>query len=145
MRSNSKRAILSAAACAAALSSAAFAGVQPRGIDLTAVGPGAVMRAVMACAPDARSLCADVAPGGGRVAACLADQYELLSAPCAGEVDKAALLREAVFACAPDIDAFCSTTQPGGGRILSCLAGNQDRLTAPCFYSLSDAVEAYGG
>lgn len=35
-----------------------------------------------ACGEDAKKLCADVAPGGGRVVSCLGKSYDKISKPC---------------------------------------------------------------
>lgn len=115
-------------------------------IDIDSVPIGrAAIRAVAACAPDIQRLCADTPRGGGRLVACLAEQREALSAPCAEEADKADLLIDAAIACAADAEQFCAGVPIGGGRIVSCLAGNQDRISDACYGAMAAGVEAYGG
>ncbi len=115
-------------------------------IDLHTVpfGP-ALTRAYLACAPDAQRLCEGAPVGGGRIVACLAEQRDALSAPCAEEFLKAEILMDAMVACLPDAERFCSTVPMGGGRIVSCLASNQDRISDACFDGMAASVEAYGG
>jgi hypothetical protein len=45
--------------------------------------------AFFACAADAQRLCADVEPGGGRIAACLGAKRDLVSPDCAHALDEA--------------------------------------------------------
>ncbi|RME22880.1 MAG: hypothetical protein D6806_12255 [Deltaproteobacteria bacterium] len=89
----------------------------------------------VACHADYKKFCADVVPGGGRIAACLArHSAELTNPVCKAEVEKG---KDAVKSmvpgiCAKDAKRFCAGIKPGGGRIRSCLVSNVDRLSRPC-------------
>jgi hypothetical protein len=49
----------------------------------------AVREAMTACLADRNRLCADVVPGGGRIARCLAAKSEALSPACRTQMEKA--------------------------------------------------------
>lgn len=82
------------------------------------------------CRDDARKLCPNVQPGGGRIPACLRTKLAQLSPGCA-RVIKGSL--EAVrAACAKDTQKFCKDLAPGGGRIASCLREHAAELEPTC-------------
>ena len=89
----------------------------------------------VACHADYKRFCADVVPGGGRIAACLARHSAQLQNPvCKAEVQKG---KDAVKSmvpgiCVKDAKQFCAGVKPGGGRIRACLMNNIDRLSRPC-------------
>jgi hypothetical protein len=86
-----------------------------------------------ACDGDATRLCKDVAPGDGRVAACLKLHEHELSQGCQSAFNAWRLMRmELVSACAGDIGKFCRDVPEGGGRIWTCLKARIPRLSSDC-------------
>jgi hypothetical protein len=85
------------------------------------------------CADDAKKFCADVKPGEGRVAACLKEHENELSAQCKEQREKARAKGNAFGrACGKDIRKFCAGMQVGGGRVMECLNRNSAELTESC-------------
>ena len=86
-----------------------------------------------ACAYDIGFYCSDVAPGDGRIAACLYAHTDTLTDSCFAATDNSARILEAVFdllqetkaACAADVQEFCSSEKIGGGRMLQCLKSTE--------------------
>ncbi len=86
-----------------------------------------------ACEGDVARLCKDVAPGEGRVAACLKARESELSQGCQGAFNTWRLGRmELTAACAGDVGKFCRDVPEGGGRIWTCLKGKLPELTSDC-------------
>ena len=103
---------------------------------------GAVIVAVLApltahganaCRADAERFCQGIAPGGGRIIACLKSHETELSPGCQQEFavrrEQAAAFREA---CGPDAQRLCSGVAPGGGRIVACLRSHDGDLSPNC-------------
>lgn len=88
-----------------------------------------------ACYADTKTFCADVPPGGGRIAACLArHSAELQNPTCQAEVAKG---KDAVKSflpgvCLKDAQQWCPGIKPGEGRIRDCLIKNFVKLRRPC-------------
>ncbi|MDC7786810.1 hypothetical protein PQJ75_19860 [Rhodoplanes sp. TEM] len=96
---------------------------------------------IAACAADYRALCPGVAPGGGRIVACLNAQAEKLSQRCFQALAAEGLaFAAALRLCRADVERLCAGTPLGGGRAISCLLGSRDRLSAGC----RDALSAHG-
>jgi Golgi apparatus protein 1 len=86
-----------------------------------------------ACEGDVYKLCKDVAPGEGRVAACLKAHEGELSQGCQGAFNTWRLARmELTAACAGDVGRFCRDVPEGGGRIWTCLKEHLPELTSDC-------------
>ena len=64
------------------------------------------------CAGDIKSLCAGVAPGEGRIRACIKSHVSDLSAPCQAVLVKAATIGKA---CGADIKKVGSSAESVGG------------------------------
>jgi len=92
-----------------------------------------------ACAEDAKKLCTDVEPGGGRIMRCIASHRDQLQPACQEAADKVRALRQANRAgrnasgqCAQDIASFCAGVERGGGRIVRCLREHAGDLQPEC-------------
>ena len=81
------------------------------------------------CAEDAAKLCPGVKPGGGRIARCLQDKADQVSAPCKARMDQA---KEVAQACLADAEKFCSDIPPGAGRVAICVQQHEAELSQPC-------------
>ena len=90
-------------------------------------------RAQDACEVDAEKLCKDIAPGGGRIIACLKSHQSDLSPACKVNLAAAeAKFEQVKQACQPDAEKFCKGIAPGGGRIAACLKTRQGELSPAC-------------
>ncbi len=88
-----------------------------------------------ACFEDAKTLCAEVVPGGGRIAACLLQHSaEIKDEKCKHEVEEAKTGLQSLIpgVCAKDAKKFCSGIKPGEGRIKDCLASHKGERAPAC-------------
>jgi len=89
-----------------------------------------------ACLKDAKSLCAGVTPGGGKIKDCLKTHIKDLSDDC-----KAVLLKAVnVKACAADVKQFCADTKPGEGRVEACMKAHIADVSDACKVALANAA-----
>jgi hypothetical protein len=85
------------------------------------------------CAADAKKLCGNVQPGGGRIAQCMKSHEAELSPACQSQMKAAKERVEQVRQeCKGDVEKFCKGIKPGGGRILACLKSHQAELAPAC-------------
>ncbi|MCW5889696.1 MAG: cysteine rich repeat-containing protein [bacterium] len=82
------------------------------------------------CRDDARKLCPDIEPGGGRVLACLRPKLDKLSPGCARVIKGS--LAAVRAACEKDTQRLCAGLAPGGGRIATCLREHAAELDPTC-------------
>ena len=98
------------------------------------------------CAADAQRLCSGIAPGGGRVHACLKSNADRLSPACRQSLAQAAQrAREIHERCPGDVWQFCQGIMPGQGRILACLKSHEAELSPPCAEEFGRAREKVKG
>jgi hypothetical protein len=91
-----------------------------------------------ACQPDAEKFCKAIAPGGGRIAACLKAHESDLSPACQRIFAMVeAAVREVHEACNGDAEKLCQGIRPGGGRILACLKSHEAELSGACKAALA--------
>lgn len=90
------------------------------------------------CAADAQKFCQGIAPGGGRILACLKSHEGELSAGCKEKrADFKEQVQDAVQACQDDAQKLCASVKPGHGRMIKCLKKRQSELSAPCAAALT--------
>ncbi len=91
---------------------------------------------VAACGLDADRLCSGVAPGGGRVVACLIRQQDDLSSSCRPEVEKFQAAMEKISAiraaCRADAERLCAGAPPEAEPLVECLQANRASLSETC-------------
>ncbi len=69
------------------------------------------------CAADAKKLCKDVQPGGGRIAQCMKQHETELSQACKDQMQTMkAEMEKNQQACKGDAEKLCKGVEPGGGR-----------------------------
>jgi Cysteine rich repeat len=76
-----------------------------------------------ACGADLRQHCANVAPGGGRVLACLQSHEAELKPACKAELPQLAL-------CQQELKRLCGDATPEQSR--SCFADKREQFSAAC-------------
>jgi cysteine rich repeat protein len=85
------------------------------------------------CTEDYKKFCANVTPGDGRIAKCMAGHHHELSPACQSAMKAAHdKIDRMAKACKPDMDKWCKGIRPGDGRILSCLKGRESDLSPAC-------------
>jgi hypothetical protein len=92
---------------------------------------------IAACRMDATGVCGGATPEGGRLAACITQNFQSLSEPC-----KAALVQVSAVraACAADVRQQCPATRPGAGRLLFCVKAHYPALSAACRDAIGQAA-----
>ena len=101
-----------------------------------------------ACGDEVRDLCAHIAPGNGRLVACLYANEDMVAPRCNYVLYQSAPELGAMIAsltkmandCRPDIERLCTEFQPGQGGIAKCLQLHRTELAPAC----TDAIAAAG-
>ena len=86
-----------------------------------------------ACVNDVKSVCGDVKPGGGKLAACMKEHFSELSEDCQIAYIKVAAVGRA---CRADVEQFCA----GVGLVAECIKSHASQISAGC----RDALAAAG-
>jgi hypothetical protein len=95
-----------------------------------------------ACRADVERLCTGIAPGGGRIAACLKANEAQVSPECKAELASVSRkVKEVGAACEDDVRSFCADVKPGQGAVLRCLAANKFSLAPACQEVIRGAQE----
>ena len=85
------------------------------------------------CAEDAAKYCKDVQPGRGRMAQCLNEHENELSAVCKEHIAQMKQRGRGIHeACQDDAQKLCKDVQPGGGGIYRCLKEHESELSPAC-------------
>jgi hypothetical protein len=85
------------------------------------------------CAEDAAKYCKDVQPGGGRLARCMKEHENDLSAVCKEHIAQMRQKGKEIHeACQDDARKLCKGVKPGGGRIARCLKEHREELSPAC-------------
>ena len=89
-----------------------------------------------ACAKDVKSVCGDVKPGGGKLAACMKEHFSDLSTDC-----QIAYIKQAAVgrACKADTTKFCGDMKPGKGSKAQCLKSHSADLSEGCKAAMAKA------
>jgi len=94
---------------------------------------GEASSGIEACRADAKKLCRGVAPGGGRLVACLQARRDDLSSACrerlVGDAERAEAVRAA---CVRELATTCAKASAGDGGKLACLLEHEAELGAAC-------------
>ena len=85
------------------------------------------------CAEDAAKYCKDVQPGGGRMARCMKDHENDLSAACKEHIAQMKQGKKEIHeACQDDAMKLCKDVKPGKGMIARCLNAHREELSPGC-------------
>ena len=87
-----------------------------------------------ACLSDAKSLCAGIQPGGGKIRDCLKSHVKDLSDDCQAVVLKVVNAK----ACAGDVKQFCADTKPGEGRVEACMKAHVADVSDACKVAMAN-------
>ncbi|HLQ27371.1 MAG TPA: cysteine rich repeat-containing protein [Acidiferrobacterales bacterium] len=97
------------------------------------------------CAADAKKLCKDVQPGGGRIAQCMKQHETELSQACKDQMQTMkAEMEKNQQACKGDAEKLCKGVEPGGGRIARCLKENEQQVSSECKKTIQEAKSKHG-
>ena len=107
---------------------------------------GAVDTFAEGCRQELTTFCKDVAPGEGRLIACLYAFQDKLSPKCeyalydaVAQLDRTLTnLSYAVGECRDDLKKSCAEVKPGEGRLLDCLGKNETKLSDRCKGALKE-------
>ena len=86
------------------------------------------------CAVDLDALCAGVAPGEGRVRACLMAHMAGMSTFCSAKLSREIYL---ATECEADVKHFCGDVISGGARIASCVQTHFGEVSGSCRSALA--------
>jgi hypothetical protein len=88
------------------------------------------------CAGDIKKLCAGIAPGEGRIKACIKSHLSELSPTCQDRVLTVAVTGKV---CQSDIAKLCAGIVPGTGGIRNCIKTHMAEVSDPCRDAMSRA------
>ena len=107
---------------------------------------GLVQTVTDGCNKEITTYCKGVAPGEGRVLACLYAYGDKLSSRCEYALYDASVQLERVInalsyvanECRNDLKTYCSAVDPGEGRLLDCLQKNKAKISGRCTQAIKD-------
>ena len=88
-----------------------------------------------ACAKDVKSVCGDVKPGGGKLAACMKEHFSDLSTDCQIAYIKVAAVGRA---CKADVKKFCADVKLQNAKA-ECLKSHAADLSEGCKDAMAKA------
>jgi hypothetical protein len=86
-----------------------------------------------ACESAIKRHCGDVKPGGGRVQACIEQNFHALSRPCGDSLAHAAEIERA---CESDIQTLCPHVTRSA-QVVACIRPKLDQVSRPCENALA--------
>ncbi|MGO3928576.1 hypothetical protein [Rhodopseudomonas pseudopalustris] len=89
------------------------------------------------CAADVKALCAGIAPGQGRIKACIKKQLIGLSQTCEERVFSVAVSSKV---CRDDVTRLCASAKRGTGGVRACMKANIADVSEPCKDAMSRAA-----
>ncbi|WP_296516749.1 cysteine rich repeat-containing protein [Rhodopseudomonas sp.] len=89
------------------------------------------------CAGDIKKLCAGIAPGDGRIKACIKSHLSELSPACE---DRVLTVAVAGKVCAADVASLCAGVVRGTGGVRSCVKAHLAEVKDPCKDAMSRAA-----
>ena len=103
---------------------------------------------IIGCADDLSSHCGKVAPGEGRVIACLYAHEDKLSDRCTANLKDVRLQLQRVQnmlgyvagQCMKEVEKHCSDVEPGEGRVIQCLDKAGDAVPESCQVAIDDLL-----
>lgn len=104
--------------------------------------------ALAACADDVGRYCPTIAPGEGRLVACLRPHAQELSDACRAQLApllarrraEPAMGPRALITCQKDTKAYCADVTTGQGRLKKCLEEHDAQLSARCRAAVRDGA-----
>lgn len=97
---------------------------------------------LVTCKRDIKKHCADVAPGEGRLRACLGTQRATLDKKCAAKLERYTMRQEFSAACGNDVKTHCAMGKPGNGATMACLKAAEASLSPTCKAKLDPKLTA---
>ncbi|MGZ3768658.1 MAG: cysteine rich repeat-containing protein [Bdellovibrio sp.] len=100
------------------------------------------------CAHDRQTLCGKIEPGEGRVAKCMMENKEKLSASCKAHREemhekRKEAMKEIKEACHADAEKFCGEVEHGHGHIMKCMKDHKAELSATCKKEIEEMKERH--
>lgn len=117
-------------------------------IVLPARAQDPIQDALNGCAKEIKTYCSAVAPGDGRLVACMKAHEDKLSDGCIYALNRAdylvkrlAISVKYVFEqCRADAVKLCPDVKVGEGRVIACLAKQKDKVGKACTTALADVT-----
>ena len=118
-----------------------MAGMRSGHIILTALllsGSAAVAQETGApCAGDIKKFCAGIAPGEGRIKACIKSHLTDLSPSCQDRLLTVAVTGKV---CKADVAKLCAGIEPGTGGIRACIKSHMAEVSDACRDAMSQVA-----
>jgi len=89
------------------------------------------------CEADIKALCAGIAPGEGRIKACVKAHLPDLSQAC---LDRLLTVAVTGKVCKPDVANLCAGIEPGSGGIRACIKSHMAQVSEPCKSAMSQVA-----
>jgi hypothetical protein len=104
-------------------------------LSLLVVSSGAMAQSRV-CAADIKKACANVEPGGGRIAACIKEKHKDFSDPCKNRL---ATIAAAARTCRADVNKECGNVR-ARIRKVACVRDALENLSDNCKAAMASVV-----